>query len=221
MSTALGLLQLHCHGPRKPQSLLRYQGGAAGCCRKVLARMPACPGGDEPQKEVTAMRCQKQAELLLHKTWLPARKSSCYWPVCPPPLSQLPRYCLQETQISIPKWTRHSRTLHWELLLIPIHSSSLINKPRLQITWPGTSFSTTHHWLHFTSLSPNLALTHNPVTKKEARLAFTVNYDFRNEITIKQDEPRYRRSCLHVYFLDYNKNSGAHKQAGLFGVFFV
>lgn len=76
-SAALGLLRLHHHGPRKPPSFPRHPGEAAGCCRQVLAHRAACPGGDEPQEEVTATHCRLQAQLLLHETRLPTRKSSC------------------------------------------------------------------------------------------------------------------------------------------------
>lgn len=76
-STASGLLRLHHHGPRKPQSIPRHPGEAAGCCRRVPARRAACPGGDEPQEEATATHHRLQAELLLRETQLPTRKSSC------------------------------------------------------------------------------------------------------------------------------------------------
>lgn len=66
-------------------------------------------------------------------------------PASPPPVLQLLQYFLLETQISIPKWTLHAMHLHQGLLLIPIRSSSLINKPTLQTPWLGTSFKTTCH----------------------------------------------------------------------------
>lgn len=124
---------------------------------------------------------------------------------------------LLNPQISIPKLTTHSLHLHRGLLLIPMCRFSLINKPRLQTSWPGTSFK------HITGLCiPNLSSNpaHNyiPATRKESKTcAQKVNYGFGNEMTIKQDEARHRRSCLHVYFLDYNPR--AHKQAFLFVCF--
>lgn len=147
MSTALGLLQWHGHGPWKPQSILRHPGGATGCCRAV------CLGGDKLQEEVTATCHQLQAELLLCETRLTKQKSSCSRGLAIRPASVSTSSVtaaavvfLLETQISVPKSTTHSMRLHRGLPLIPICSSSLINKPRLQTTWPGTSFKTTHHW---------------------------------------------------------------------------
>lgn len=45
-----------------------------------------------------------------------------------------------------------------------------------------------------------------PCCKKgKQNCAHKVSNGFRNKITTGQDEHRYRRSCLHVYFLDYDK----------------
>lgn len=187
--------------------------GCGLCAREVTSR-----GGSDGLTLLTAGRASALSEPAPWGSQSAPEAVLQDWPADPSSaLELLQQLFLLDPQISIPKWIIHSVHLHQRLMLMPMCRFSLINKPTLQTSWPA-SVSKHVTGLCIPSLSSNPAHDYIPATRKEIKTCTRkVNYGFRNEITIKQDEPRHRRSCLHVYFLDYNP--GAHKQAFLFVCF--
>lgn len=172
VSTALGLLQLHCHSLRKPQNPPRHSGGAVGCYRWARACLAVCPWGDKPRRKwrPRAADC-RQSFCSVRAS--PTQKSTCSW-LASIPISGVTAAAAFFTRPPhfYPQMDNTLSALTSRTSADPHVRFPLINKPRLQTLRPAPA-SKHITGLRIPNLSSNLVTITSLLPERKSRPALT------------------------------------------------